>query len=123
MHIPGNENAADALSRLPVGPAEDHDASETREYACSSASEAIPAALTTQEVEQALEKDPTLQLVRQAVTSGDWSRLSGTMHKALAEELWGLGQLVHRDIRIIMTESLWKHTIALAHEGHQGMTS
>ena len=121
-HIPGKENVADALSRLPVGPAEDHDASETREYACSVASEAIPAALTPQEVERASEKDPTLQLVRQAVTSGDWSRLSGTMYKALAEELWVLGQLVLRGNRIIMPESLWKHTIALAHEGHQGMT-
>ena len=50
-HIPSKENAADALSRLPVGPAEDHNASETREYTCSIASEAIPAALTPQEVE------------------------------------------------------------------------
>ena len=63
-----------------------------------------------------------MQLVRQAVTSGDWSRLSGTIYKALAEELWVLGQLVLRGNRIIMPESLWKHTIALAHEGHQGMT-
>ena len=44
------------------------------------------------------------------------------MYKALAEELWVLGQLVLRGDRIIMTESLWKHTIALAYEGHQGMT-
>jgi len=121
-HIPGKENAADALSRLQVGPAEDHDAIETREYACSIASEAIPAVLTPQEVERASEKDPTLQLVRQAVTSGDWSPLSGTMYKALAEELWVLRQLGLRGNRIIMPESLCKHTIALAHECHQGMT-
>ena len=45
------------------------------------------------------------------------------MYKALAQELWVLGQLVLRgDCIIIMQESLWKHTIALAHEGHQGMT-
>lgn len=75
-----------------------------------------------QQVEQASAKDPTLQLVRQAVTSEDWSRFSGTMFKALSEELWVLGQLVLRGNRIVMPESLWKHTIALAHKGHQGMT-
>ena len=121
-HISGKENSADALNRLPVGPAQDHDARESTEYACSIASEAVPAALTPQQVEQASAKDPTLQLVRQAVTSGEWSCLSGTMYKALAQELWVLGQLVLRGDRIIMPESLWKHTIALAHEGHQGMT-
>ena len=60
--------------------------------------------------------------MRQAVPSGDWSRLSGTMYKALAEGLWVLGQRLLRGNRTIMPESLWKHTIALAHEGHQGMT-
>ena len=44
------------------------------------------------------------------------------MCKALSEELWVLGQLVLRGNRIVMSQSLWKHTIALAHEGHQGMT-
>ena len=63
-HISGKENSADALSRLPVGPAQDHDARESTEYACSIASEAVPATLTPQQVEQASAKDPTLQLVR-----------------------------------------------------------
>ena len=44
------------------------------------------------------------------------------MYKALSEELWVLGQLVLRGNRIVIPESLWKHTIVLAHEGHQGMT-
>jgi len=62
---------------------------ESTEYACSIASGAVPAAHTPQQVEQAFAKDSTLQLVRQAVASGDWSCLSGTVYKALAEELWG----------------------------------
>ena len=108
-HISGKENSADALSQLPVGPAQDHDARDAREStecACSIASEAVPAALTPQQVEQASAKDPTL--VRQAVTSGEWSCLSGTMYKALAQELWVLGQLVLRGDGVIMPESLWE---------------
>ena len=62
-------------------------------------------------------------MVRQAIASREWSRLSGTMYKALAEELWVLGQLVPRGDRIIMPESLWKNTIALALEGHQDMVA
>ena len=40
------ENSADALSRLPGGPAQEHDARENTEYACRIASEAVPAAHT-----------------------------------------------------------------------------
>ena len=61
--------------------------------------------------------------MRQAVASGDRSRLSSTIYKALAKELWVLGQLLLGGNRTIMPESLWKHTIALAHEGHQGPRS
>jgi len=43
------------------------------------------------------------------------------MYKALAGKLWVFGQLVLRG-NIIITESLWKHTSTLAHEGYQGMT-
>ena len=120
-HLAGKENSADALSCLPVGPHEHQDAVNTREYAFSIANEAIPAALTAHEVERASEKDHTLQLVRKGISSGDWSRLSGTMYKALAEELWVFGQLVLRGNRIVMPASLQKHTIKLAHEGHQGI--
>ena len=53
--------------------------------------------------------------------TGDWIRLSGTVYKAVQEELWVIGQVVLRGGRIVMPESLWKQTIVLAHEGHQGM--
>lgn len=121
-HIQGKDNSADILSRLPVGPAQLTDAIATKVYACSLASEAIPSVLTPKEVELASERDPTLKLVREAVTSGDWSRLSGTMYKALSDEIWVLGQIVMRGNRIILPESLWKQTLPLAHEGHQGIT-
>lgn len=48
-HISGKENSTDALSRRPVGPAQDHDVRESTEYACSIASDAAPAALTPQQ--------------------------------------------------------------------------
>ena len=53
------ENSADALSRLPVDPAQD-DAHESTEYAFSIASDAASTALTPQQVVQASAKDLTL---------------------------------------------------------------
>ena len=120
-HIRGTDNPADVLSRLPVSTTQDHETQATEESAYSVARKAIPAALVPKEVEIASEKDPTLQLVRNAVITDDWSKLQGTTYKAIKEELWVIGQVVMRGSRIVIPESLQKRTILLAHEGHQGM--
>ena len=105
-HIQGKDNSANTLSRLPAGPVQNNDARETKAYACSIASQAAPGALAPKQVEIASEKDTTLKLVRGAITSGDWSRLSGTMYKAVSDEVWVLGRLIMRGNRIVMPESL-----------------
>lgn len=120
-HIPGKSNSADALSRLPVGATDDADTEKTEEFAYSVTSDAVPAALNTKQVELASEKDGTLQLIRQAIITDDWTKLQGTIYKAVKDELWMFGKLVMRENRIVMPESLWETTVKLAHEGHQGM--
>ena len=74
-HIPGKKNAADALSRFPVGKSDDGDMRATEEYAYSAAVEAVPAALRPSDVERASEQDATLKMVREAVEKGDWTKL------------------------------------------------
>ena len=120
-YIRGTDNVADVLSRLPVVSAEG-DCNDTEEFAYSVASEAMPVALVPSEVEALSAKDSTLELVRQAVISGDWSKLQGTTYKMVKDEFWVIGQLVMRGGRIVMPESLWSRTVLLAHEGHQGVT-
>lgn len=120
-HIRGKDNAAYVLSCLFVGQTQDESTKETEDFAHSVAREAVPAALVPKQVEIASENDPTLQLVRQAIITGDWNRLSGTIYKAVQDELWLIGQTVMRRNRIKMPENLWKQIIVLAHEGHQGM--
>ena len=85
MHIRGKDNAADVLSRLPVGQTQNEESSETKDFAYSVAIEAMPAALVPKQVEVASAEDTTLQLVRQAIMMGDRSRLSGTVYKAVQE--------------------------------------
>ena len=120
-HIPGKDNPADVLSRLPIGSTQDDDTRKTEDFAYSVASAAVPAALLPKQVETATANDPTLRIVHKAVMTGDWTQLSGTTYKAVKEELWVVGQVVMRGTRIVMPQSLWKQTIMLAHEGHQGM--
>ena len=120
-HIPGRENAADASSRLPVESSPDAAIKQSEEYARTIVADAIPAPLAPRQVERESERDPTLHLVRHAITSGDWSKLQGTMYKAVRDELWIMGQLVMRGNKVVMPEKLWNQTIQLAHEGHQGM--
>lgn len=120
-HIPGKENSADALSRLPVESPQGDDSSATKKYACSVVNGAVPIALTAKEIEMVSAKDTCLTMVREAATTGNWSRLSGTMYKALSDEMWVLRQIVMRGNRIVVPESLWEQVIILAHEGHQGM--
>lgn len=120
-HIPGRENAADALSRLPVDSSPDAAIKQTEEYAHTIVADAMPAALAPCQVQRESERDPTLHLVRHAITSGDWSKLQGTTYKAVRDELWTMGQLVMRGNKVVMPEKLWNQTIQLAHEGHQGM--
>ncbi|KAK2548046.1 Gag polyprotein [Acropora cervicornis] len=101
-HISGKENSADALSRLPVGPAQDHDARESTEYACSIASEAVPAALTPQQVEQASAKDPTLQLSYGGYLSNTWHTDRKSMQTASGQHNT---VILEKEIKILLNKS------------------
>ena len=104
-----------------MGSIQDDDTRETEGFAYSVESPAVTAALLPKHVETATANDPTSRLVRKDVTTGDWTQLSGTTCKAVIEELWVVGQVVMRGARIVMPQSLWKQTIMVAHESHQGM--
>ena len=99
-HIPGRKNAADALIQLPVDSLPDAAIKQTEEYMRTIVADAIPAALAPRQVERESERDPSLQLVRHAITSGDWSKLQGTTYKAVRDELWIMGQLVMRENKV-----------------------
>lgn len=62
-HINGKENAADALSRLPVGEAAKEFVRQTEEYTFTIVTDAIPATLLSCQVERESELDPTLQFI------------------------------------------------------------
>ena len=93
-HISGRSNYADVLSRLPVDESDIDSVRYTEEYAYSAVTGAVPAALTAREIEQESAKDDMLTLVRQCIVNDDWTKLQGTIYKAVKDELWVVGQLI-----------------------------
>ena len=59
-------------------------------------------------------------MLKQAIASGEGQTFQGSIYKAVKYELWKSGSIVMRGDRIVMAESLWRHTLRLAHEEHQG---
>lgn len=71
--IHGKENPADALKRLQLGEVAKEFLRQTEDCALTVVTDAIPAALLPRQVERESELDPTLQLVHEALTTGDGS--------------------------------------------------
>ncbi|XP_055999587.1 uncharacterized protein K02A2.6-like [Ostrea edulis] len=118
VYIPGPKNAADALSRLSrnrVGRIR-HIAEE---YAYFIAENAVPKALTIQEVRQKTSEDPELAEIMRKIKTGD-GRLSPKF-RTVEAELSVVDGIVLRGSRIILPKCLRRQTVSLAHEGHQGI--
>lgn len=120
IHIPGQQNIADALSRLttfkPV-PFDPEDELCVREIAMFAAS---AAALKWEEIEEESSKDPEIIQVIQLMRDGNQEDLP-LAYKILANELCSVGDVLMRVDRIIIPQNLRDRVLQLAHEGHPGM--
>ena len=117
---PGKEMAADALSRLTQN-GETSSTSDAEEYIRFVSVNAVPRALTIQEIEQASAEDETFNFVRQSIQSQDWSSKEVKQYSFVQNELTSLGQLILRGPRLVIPAKLRKTVTQLAHEGHQGI--
>ena len=113
----GRDNIADALSRLSQqqGPPPK---CEAEEYVRFIAKQAVPQAISIQEIEKESDKDPDLEAIRQAVQSVDWSKCGDSI-KVVKDEITTVGKVVLRGTRIIIPKALQQKTILAAHEGHR----
>ena len=118
---PGKDNPADFMSRHP-------NVFQTREnmgdqYVKYITINAIPKAMTIEVVQRETEKDETLQTVKKAIHTGDWTDKPLLPYKLASDELSvnHANGIVLRGSRIVMPEALWKKSVTLAHEGHQGV--
>lgn len=124
QYIPGKKNIADSLSRLmekkSTNSVVNFSTAEDLDYIRFVAEAATPRAMSTRDIERESEMDPELVEVRRRIKTNDWTGCL-TGYKYVREELTTLGKLVLRGTRLVMPNSLRKRTLALAHEGHQGI--
>ena len=122
QHVPGPENPADVVSRLPL-PHQPHvEQSIAEEYINYVATNAVPKAMTLAEIEKASLADPLLQRVHACISSGIWPEQPDLKpFSQVSDELSIYNGVILRGTRIIIPGELQKSTLNLAHQGHQGV--
>ncbi|XP_062621595.1 uncharacterized protein K02A2.6-like [Saccostrea cucullata] len=124
IYTPGSQNAADVLSRQENAnnntPNQEQTSAE--DYVNFVIEHAVPKAMTIEEIERVSENDPTLQQVRENITSGTWTKSDKILpFYHIRSELAVRGPIVLKQARMIIPQSLRKRTLEIAHESHQGV--
>ena len=122
VYRPGKdaENPADFMSRHPnlQATAERNVAENYVNYVCTNA---IPKAMTLQEIQAETKEDPTLQSLIKAIETDRWTDSEILDYKRLKDELLVHSGVVLRGNRIVVPSKLRERAVDLAHVGHQGI--
>lgn len=135
---PGAHNPADYLSRHPERRTEagqTNDAQDTELFVNLVSNGSCPKTMTLEDIGRASREDPVLSRVKEALSNNGWARFLEGAHAIRPEvaharqELWkirnelsvGAEGVVLRGHLIVIPDALQKHTLDLAHIGHQGM--
>lgn len=121
MYRPGKANIADPLSRLPGVQSDSAAAVNVAdEYIRFVAKEAVPVALSWEDIRKASCECEEMKTICRAVTSGDFQACA-LSYQSLRRELSTCDGVVMRGFRIVIPQVLRKRVLELGHEGHQGM--
>lgn len=118
----GKTNPADVLSRLPLENQPFRERNIAEEYINYVTVNAVPKALTLEQIANATEADPILQQVRCCLSDCEWPDTPELRpYRRVRDELCVTNGIILRGHRIVMPSTLWQTTLANAHEGHQGI--
>ena len=125
-YAPGRDNPADFMSRHPLPYKNPSDSDTIETYINFITSVNTPAAMTQDRIAESTKHDKILQTVLKSVETGQWhqddEKVLSSYKKVCSElSMTSLGILL-RGQRIVLPQNLWQEAIALAHEGHQGMS-
>ena len=121
----GKNNPADYKSRHPGNSTVDEAATDTEIAVSAVVCDAIPDAITVQEVAEATLKDDSLSILKEAVQKGHLDVRQHPQLKEYAkmfEALSVIDGVVCREDRIVIPGPLQKQVVDIAHEAHQGIT-
>ena len=137
---PGKDNPADFMSRSPTPKTGNKQRAShvAEEYVNLVIRESKPRAISENRVREETSRDHTLQVVMELIKTRQWGTINKYKNheqidhsalqsfRSIQNELTisesDSGNIILRGTQIIIPYSLQKETIALAHEGHQGMS-
>ena len=124
VYKPGkdDENPADYISRHPVNkPSSKSVAEEYMSYVCNNA---VPKAMTLDEVHNETATDDVMQKLMKTIQSGkshDWDDIDIRPFKPVCSELTICNGVILRENCLVMPTSLRSKAVNLAHASHQGI--
>lgn len=120
VHIPGERNLADVLSRLSTLPVFPFDPAEELMIRNIAMSAATAAALKWEDIAEKSRTDPEIQLVLKCLDEDNAKELP-LAFRIVANELCRFGDILLRVDRIVVPELLRDQVLRIAHEGHIGV--
>ena len=81
--------------------------------------QAVSVALRIEEIEEVSFQDEELELVHKALETGHWSK-APKAYELVFHELACIGQVVLQGMRIVVSRTLRRRVLDLAHEGPSG---
>ena len=119
---PGESNIADPMSRLcdKAGSQKEQVLDDTGEYIAMIAQQAVPEAMTWQEIKSCSDNCSIVQEMKEALRTGRWEKCSASI-KSVRSELSECDGVILRGKRIFIPPNLQDQILKLAHEGHQGI--
>ncbi|XP_058445471.1 uncharacterized protein K02A2.6-like [Malaya genurostris] len=120
--VPGNQNLADALSRLIQNPesSESFDESDDRHLLYLLDAGALD--FSWHEIETYAESDEEQQDVRQSLKTGVW-KTEHRHYECQVKYLQTLGALIFKMDRVVLPSKLRGRALQIAHQGHMGAAS
>ena len=124
VYKPGSDNPADYMSRHPIPNSKGTGhTSQIDAYVNFVTVNALPDAVSLQEIQNETLKDKTLQCLSEVLLSQQWQKVSNDVSafKHVRQELSVANGVILRGTRIVIPETLRNKIVTLAHSGHQGI--
>jgi len=125
IYKPGADNPADYMNRHP-DPKQSQNPSHLSRvdaYLNFVTTDAVPPAVTLQEVKDATAADETLQSLARVITNQRWHEVGKDVgqYQQIRQELSISYGVILRGTRIVVPKKLQSQMVMLAHSGHQGI--
>lgn len=120
VHIPGEKNLADVLSRLASLPAVPFDRDDELMIKNIALCSATTAALKWDDIVRETQKDAEIQQVLECLGNASIQELP-LQYRVVANELCRCEDILLRTDRIVIPQSLREKVLQIAHEGHIGI--